>query len=89
MKPPLAMMTMPAIVSNDRAMLYLKDLKTFGISMKKLENSTSFAVAPHDMSMLNMWQSRAWEIWRDMPPKKTTNMRHHLKFSKTVRRSVD
>lgn len=51
--------------------------------MKKLENSTSLEVAPHDMSMLNAWQRSACEMWRDMPPKKTTNIRHHLKFSMT------
>jgi len=54
MKSPTAMMTIPAIVKSDKAMLYLKDLNTFGISIKKFENSTSFEVAPQDMSMLNM-----------------------------------
>jgi len=46
MKSPFAMTTIAAIVASDRAMLYLKILATLGISMKKLENSTSFAVAP-------------------------------------------
>lgn len=83
MNPPFAIITIVAIVKNDNAMVYLNVFATFGISMKKLENSTSLAVAPHDMSMLNMWQRSACEMCRDMPPKKTTNIRHHLKFSKT------
>lgn len=80
---PLAIMTMPTMVNSDSVMEYLKVLATFGISMKKLEIVTSLDVAPQDMSMESMWHMRACEMCRDMPPKKTTNMRHHLKFSRT------
>lgn len=80
----LAMKIMNPIVLSEMRMLHLKVFATLGISMKKLENSTSLAVAPHDMSMLNIWQRSACETCKDMPPKKTTNMKHQEKFSNTV-----
>ena len=62
MNPAFAIITIAAIAKKLSAMVHLKIFATFGISMKKLENSTSLAVAPHDMSMPNMWQRSAWEM---------------------------
>jgi hypothetical protein len=36
------------------------------------------------MSISKKWQRRAWETWREMPPKKTVRRSSHLKFSKTM-----
>lgn len=83
----VAMMTIPAMVNRHMLIEYLNFWSTFGTSMKKLENSTSLEVAPQDMSISNMWQSRACETCKERPPKKITNMKAHLKFSMTVRES--
>lgn len=39
--------------------------------MKKFDLSTSFAVAPHCMLILNIWARRARLRWNGSPPKKT------------------
>ena len=59
-------------------------LSSFGISLKKVVSSTSLAVAPQDMSISNMCERRACEIWREMPPRKIKRRGTHLKFSHTV-----
>ena len=56
-----AIMIMPAMPMTAKAMENLNFLKTFGTSMKKLLNSASFAVAPHVISISNIWASSAWE----------------------------
>ena len=56
-----AMMIITTIINRDKHIDHLNFLATLGTSMKKLENSTSFAVAPHDMSISSMWQRRACE----------------------------
>ena len=84
MNVPSAITSIAAMANTLKAMEYLNVLATLGIWMKKLENSTSFAVAPHDMLILSMWHISAWEMWRDIPPKKTMNIVHHLKFSMTA-----
>lgn len=66
--------------------VYLKVLRILGTSKKKLENSTSFEVAPHDMLISNIWQRSAWDMWRETPPKNIMNMKHHFKFSMTEER---
>jgi hypothetical protein len=40
------------------------------------------------MSISKKWQRRAWETWREIPPRKTVRRRSHLKFSQTVRGCV-
>jgi hypothetical protein len=45
-------------------------LKIRGTSMKKLDFSTSFFVAPHVMLYEKRWASNAWDKWIDSPPKK-------------------
>ena len=54
---------------------------TLGTSIKKLENSASLEVAPHVMSISNMWASRAWETCKLKPPRKMASRKVHLKFS--------
>ncbi len=56
-----AIMIMPAILMTAKAMENLNLFKTLGTSMKKLLNSASFAVAPHVMSISNIWARSAWE----------------------------
>lgn len=60
---------------------HLKLLKIFGISWKKLVTVFFLFVAPHCMSMLNMWARIARLRWKDKPPKKIANIGIHLKFS--------
>ncbi len=85
MKGAKAMTITPMIVAVQKAKVYPKRLRTLGTSRKKLLNSTSFAVAPQDMLISNIWHKMAWDMWMEMPPKKTDIMRNHLKFSKTAR----
>jgi hypothetical protein len=56
---------------------------TFGTSMKKFENSTSFAVAPHVMFISNMCARSACETCSERPPRKMPRRKTHLKFSST------
>lgn len=64
-KDPAAMIPMPAAQSMEKVNANQNRLKTLGTSTKKFENSSSLAVAPQVMRMLNMWQRRAWERWTD------------------------
>jgi len=47
-----------------------KRRKIRGTSMKKLDFSTSFLVAPHDMLYEKRCARIAWDRWIDRPPKK-------------------
>jgi hypothetical protein len=71
-------------VKRQLPIVYLNDLMTVGISKKKSKNSTSLDIAPQDISMPNICQRIACKICRDRPPKKRTNIKHHLKFSRTI-----
>ncbi len=64
-------------------MLHLNFRSTLGTSMKKFENSASFDVAPHVISISNMCASNADETCRDSPPRKTASRRVHLRFWRT------
>lgn len=86
MNVPLAITTIAITVKSDIPMDHLNFFATFGTSVKKFADSTSLDVAPHCMSISNMWQRRAWETCIEMPPKKMANIKHHLKFSATTRR---
>lgn len=54
-----AIMTMPARSAKQKSMLHLNRFAILGTSRKKLDRSTSLAVAPHCMSMQNMWERMA------------------------------
>lgn len=71
---------MPRMPMRANSMLNLNFLRTFGTSMKKLENSASLAVAPHVMLISNMWARRADETCRERPPRKIASIRVHLKL---------
>lgn len=76
---------MAGMASQHMAKVCLKGLRTLGTSREKLENSTSLEMEPQDMSIWNMWQRMAWDIWRERPPKEAENIMHRLKFSRTGR----
>ena len=63
-------MTMPARMTNDTSKGNQNRLKIFGISLKKLDRSTSFFVAPQVMLYENRWARMAWLTGIDKPPKK-------------------
>jgi hypothetical protein len=65
----VAIIIMATIVNRLIPIEYLNLFNTLETSIKKFENSTSIEVAPQDMSISNMWQSRAWETCREMLPK--------------------
>lgn len=52
---------MAATPTRQPAKVYLNAFATLKISSKKDVCVTSLAVAPHDMSMLRMWQESAWK----------------------------
>lgn len=57
--------------------------KILGTSMKKLDFSTSFFVAPHVMLYEKRWASNASDKWIDSPPKKKklSDLSSDLRFS--------
>src|SRR6266536_872188 len=61
----------------------LNRLRSRGSSSKKDVFSTSLAVAPQVMSISKKWQRRAWDTWREIPPRKNDRRKSHLKFSNT------
>jgi len=61
--------------------IHLNDLKIFGTSLKKLDASSSFAVAPHVMLIENMCARIAQLRWKERPPRKIIKKGSHLKFS--------
>jgi len=79
-----AKITMPAMPTSENMKENLNFLSTLGTSIKKLLNSASLDVAPQVISISNMWASRAWETWRERPPRKIASIRVHLKFSKSA-----
>ncbi len=66
----VATMIMPTMIADDRSNGNQKRLKIFGISLKKLDRSTSFFVAPQVMLYENKWARMAWETGIESPPKK-------------------
>jgi hypothetical protein len=62
--------TIIARVRREMTMVRQNRLKILGTSLKKLENSTSFLVAPHIMLYENKWASMAPDKGRLSPPKK-------------------
>lgn len=66
----VAMITIRAISRIDITKDSQKRRKIFGTSMKKLERSTSFLVAPQVMLYENVCASRACVRWTLNPPKK-------------------
>lgn len=84
MNEPVASTIMATIANVENANENLKRRSTLGASMKKLENSSSFAVAPQVMLISNMCANSAWETWRERPPRKIPSRKTHLKFSKTT-----
>ena len=62
--------TMPARRTQERRDENQKRLKILGISLKKLDRSTSFFVAPQVMLYEKQWARMAWETGIESPPKK-------------------
>ena len=79
-KLPSERIIMPTMPMRAKSILNLNFLRTLGTSMKKLENSASFAVAPHVMLISNMWARRADETCRERPPRKIASIKVHLKL---------
>lgn len=84
---PTAQTSIAAIQMAQYTKVNLNLVKIFGISSKKEDSLTSFAVALQDMGTLNMCDSSALETWMEMPPKKMVIIGTHLKFSITSQRN--
>ena len=61
---------MPAAMRMQKAKVKRNLPRILGTSSKKVELSTSFAVAPQDMSMEKRCERMAWETCMERPPMK-------------------
>ena len=62
--------TIPASMAKEMSIENQNRLAILGISLKKLERSTSFFVAPQVMLCEKQWARMAWETGIESPPKK-------------------
>lgn len=62
--------TIPAAIRMHNTSAIRKRRHILGTSRKKLERSTSFLVAPHEILYENRWARSATERWMLRPPKK-------------------
>jgi len=71
----------PAVIGIISKYIYLKSLKILSKPTRKFVLSTSLAVAVHSIFMPKKWQTMAVVKWREMPPKKRTNIGVHFAVS--------
>ena len=79
---------MPPTTGMQKRYIHLKSLKILSRPTRNPCFSTSLAVAIHSILIEKKWHSRAVERWREIPPKKRTNIGVHFIVSTTDQKNT-